>query len=119
LLDIDPAQPLTITATPVEAGGRPRRRVTVAGELDLQTAPALADSLEQQFAAGCDVELELSGVTFIDSSGIRVLVQARAAAQEGERGFALCAPLPAQMHRVFEVAGLLERFAFVDGPAAR
>ena len=114
MLDIDPAQPLTITAAPVVAQDSPRRRVTVAGELDLQTAPALADSLRQQFEAGCDVELELSGVSFIDSSGIRVLVQALAGAAEAQRSFALCTPLPAQMHRVFEVAGLLGRFPFVD-----
>jgi anti-anti-sigma factor len=116
VLDIDPAQPLTITATPVETGARSRRRLAVAGELDLQTAPALAQTLQEQLDAGCDVELQMSGVTFIDSSGIRVLVQARAAAAAAERQFALCEPLPPQMRRVFEVASLLERFDFVDGP---
>jgi anti-sigma B factor antagonist len=112
LLHIDPAQPLQIIATP--ASGPSRRRVTVAGELDLQSAPTLAQTLGEQFADGCDVELEVSGVTFIDSSGIRALVGAQTAAAAAGRTFALCAPLPAQMHRVFEVAGLLGRFAFVD-----
>jgi anti-sigma B factor antagonist len=117
VLDIDPAQPLTVTATPVEAPGRAGRRLTVAGELDLQTAPALAATLAEQLADGHDVELELSGVGFIDSSGIRVLVQARTAALAAGRTLTLCAPLPSQMHRVFEVAGLLERFEFLPEPA--
>jgi anti-sigma B factor antagonist len=49
--------------------------VRVRGELDLSTAPRLTDALSD--AAKSDAEttvLDLSGVTFIDSSALRVLV---------------------------------------------
>ena len=49
--------------------------VTVRGELDMSTTPQLTDALEK--AAEHDVTeitLDLAGVTFIDSSAIRVLV---------------------------------------------
>jgi anti-sigma B factor antagonist len=49
--------------------------VSVAGELDVATAPELARAL-----AGIDgdVTVDLSGATFADPSGLRVLLAARA-----------------------------------------
>jgi anti-sigma B factor antagonist len=57
-----------------------RDRVSVAavGEIDLATAPLLGAQLNELWAAGwTDVTADLSGVTFLDSSGVRVLVIAR------------------------------------------
>jgi anti-anti-sigma factor len=47
--------------------------VTVAGELDAVSAPSLQASLEQPDAAG-RVVVEMSGVEFIDSCGLRVIL---------------------------------------------
>jgi anti-sigma B factor antagonist len=48
--------------------------VALAGELDLDTAPLLTDLLERVLAADPHrIELEVSGVTFIDSVGIQAL----------------------------------------------
>lgn len=54
-------------------------RITVApsGQLDLATAPQLAQALAQaQGRGGTEIVVDLSAVDFMDSSGIAVLVQA-------------------------------------------
>jgi anti-anti-sigma factor len=50
--------------------------VSVAGELDVATAPELARALAD---AGGDVTVDLSAATFADPSALRVLLAARAA----------------------------------------
>lgn len=69
------------------AVGHSRDTVTLApaGEVDLSTAPLIADHLEA-IAAGDVVHLviDLEGVTFMDSNGVALLLGAwRRAAQEG------------------------------------
>lgn len=56
----------------------------VSGEVDAHTAPALADALATMPAA--EPTLDLGGVSFMDSSGLRVLVEAtkRARATGGD-----------------------------------
>lgn len=50
--------------------------LTAAGELDAGTGPMLRDAaLLACTSPDADVVLDLSGVTFIDSSGVRALVQ--------------------------------------------
>lgn len=50
--------------------------IAVRGELDLSTAPALAAALgEAATTSAASVTLDLSAITFIDSSALRVLVQ--------------------------------------------
>ncbi len=50
--------------------------VRVSGEVDAATSPRLQQTLEACAAKSTDLELDLTGVTFIDSLGIRVLVRA-------------------------------------------
>jgi anti-sigma B factor antagonist len=59
-----------LTTAPDARGGQ---RVTLRGELDLATAGRLEAAIEQ---AGSPVMLDLSGLTFMDSTGVRVLLQA-------------------------------------------
>lgn len=52
--------------------------VTVAGELDLLTIRVLREALDELVATGAtDVVVDLSGLTFIDSSGLGTLVRAK------------------------------------------
>jgi anti-sigma B factor antagonist len=55
--------------------------VTVAGEIDLATAPQLAACLVD--AADRDVAADLSAVTFLDSSGLSALVAGSRAVAAG------------------------------------
>lgn len=50
--------------------------VSVSGELDAYTAPTLEDFLQERISSGSAVRLDLAGVTFMDSSGVRVIVNA-------------------------------------------
>jgi anti-anti-sigma factor len=49
--------------------------ISVRGELDLSTAPALASALSEAASGeAATVTLDLASITFIDSSALRVLV---------------------------------------------
>jgi anti-sigma B factor antagonist len=67
------------------------------GELDVLTAPQLAAELIAQNGAARDLLIDLSDLTFIDSSGIYVLV--RACAQNGTR--VVCPP--GNIRRVLDI----------------
>jgi anti-sigma B factor antagonist len=61
--------------------------VTVTGEVDLHTAPALRAALEPAVAAASadrqDVVVDLTGVSFLDSTGLGEIVGAHKALQAG------------------------------------
>ena len=102
----------------IEDDGEPFR-ITVKGELDLSTAGRLEAALAR--AAGeRDVALDLSGLSFIDSSGIRILVLANA--RQRKRGHRLTLQrCSAVCIRTFEVAGLRDELDFEseDAPDAQ
>jgi anti-anti-sigma factor len=80
--------------------------VVVGGEIDLSTASMLSDAIA---AVAGPVVIDLRGVTFMDSAGVRVLVtQRRSREATGDR-FEL-AGLSRPARRVLEVAGVLEYF---------
>jgi anti-sigma B factor antagonist len=58
--------------------------VALSGEIDLATAAAVGASLEPWVRAGGPVILDLSDVTFMDSTGLHALV--KAAKELGDRG---------------------------------
>ena len=59
--------------------------IVVSGELDLATVPQLSAAVAEHDDAGFLV-LDLTAVTFIDSTGVRVLIEAdRACAGSGSR----------------------------------
>jgi anti-sigma B factor antagonist len=58
----------------IEADDAKHVVLAVAGEIDMATAPKLAQALRMH--TECDVTLDLSAVSFLDSSGFAVLVDA-------------------------------------------
>lgn len=83
--------------------------VAVAGEIDMATSPLLAAALREAISAEETKQLavDLSQVTFLDSSGIRELVLAYGLA--GEQGVACYVIRPHQnARRVLELTGLLD-----------
>jgi anti-anti-sigma factor len=89
--------------------------VTVAGDLDLSTAPELERSLAGIQADGRPVLLDLRGLTFIDSSGLRVILAADVRARSNGTRMMLV-PGPPGVQRVFELTLLDRRLEFVDDP---
>ena len=80
--------------------------VTVTGDVDAYSAPDLASALDP-FPGEGPVTLDLSGVEFMDSSGIRVLVDAHQRAAEAERRFVIADP-SRSVRRILEISGLLD-----------
>jgi anti-anti-sigma factor len=79
------------------------------GELDLATAPALEQQLETVWASDAPaLVLDLEGLTFIDSTGLSLILHAQQRALAEEKGFSL-RRLPRQAQRVFDLVGLTGR----------
>lgn len=89
----------------------PRTRLVVRGEIDIQSAPQLDEALSN--TAGDAVVLDLSDVTFIDSSGLRVLVMARTRIDSSGRSLVLCAGADSAVVRTIRLAGLTSDFEVV------
>ncbi|MEO8969130.1 MAG: STAS domain-containing protein [Solirubrobacteraceae bacterium] len=88
--------------------------LSLAGELDLATAPALKAVLEDAQSDGLShLVIDLSGVQFMDSTGITVLAAAQRAADENQHSLSLRRG-SAQVQRVLKITGLLERLTFED-----
>jgi anti-anti-sigma factor len=86
--------------------------VSVAGDLDLATAPALARRLTELLALPLDsLTIELAGVEFMDSSGLKVLNQAREGAGEQSVPLTL-ASVPRCVQVVLEATNMDGLFRF-------
>ena len=89
--------------------------ITVRGELDL----AAYDTVHQELrlAEASDAErilLDLTETTFIDSTGIKLLVEAKQRSHEDESRLRL-SPVQGQVRYVLELTGLLDRLDFDGG----
>jgi anti-sigma B factor antagonist len=85
--------------------------VALRGELDFDDAPRLGRVLDGLRAEGeRRVVVDLSELTFIDSSGISVLVAAARAATVEQQAFVVAAPMP-NVQRVFDIVSLSELVA--------
>lgn len=90
--------------------------VALSGELDLAGASVLEEELHrlEPDLPGA-VVLDLRGVEFMDSSGLRVIAVSAQRAQERGHRFALV-PGAAQVMRVFDITRMRDRLDFVDDP---
>lgn len=63
--------------------------ITLAGEIDLSCAPAVRKAILEHVVAGESTLVDLSAVTYIDSSGIASLVEGHQAAKRKNCAFGL------------------------------
>jgi anti-sigma B factor antagonist len=91
--------------------------IAATGELDLSGAQVLEAELERLEAEPelGTVVLDLRGLEFMDSSGLRLVVLADMRAREAGRRFVLVRG-PETVHRVFEITRMSERLEFVADP---
>ena len=83
--------------------------LVISGEHDLNTASDVGARLEELLAAGEPVIVDLSPATFVDSSILGVVLDARRRAEEAGVGFAVAQSNGAEaVTRVLEITGLLE-----------
>jgi anti-sigma B factor antagonist len=98
--------------------------VVVRGEHDIYTAPALRDRLDQALSGQTEsgagdkpvgVVVDLSSATFLDSSILGALLEARRQALEKGVGYVVClgeSPEPG-VQRILEITGLVPVFPVV------
>src|ERR671928_857282 len=94
-----------------------RAHVTLRGELDLATAPELEQLLTERIDASQEVVVDLRGLEFMDSSGIRVLVAAHTrAGRTGTRVFIVRPEPDSAVAKIIAVAGLERELNILDDP---
>jgi anti-anti-sigma factor len=87
------------------------RGLRIVGEVDLANADELREALEPEVRAGGEITLDLTGLRFMSSTGIQVLVRALQEL-EGRGRLVLDAPTPSFRH-LLTVIGL-ERFEHLE-----
>lgn len=91
-----------------------RTTVTLSGEMDLATAPQLEGAITQACHEGArQLVVDLSGLEFIDASGLHAIVVAREQCTRNDCDFCL---VPGRKHlqRLFKISGLVDRLPFRD-----
>ncbi len=105
-VDFSQATPFATTVVP----NRDEVAVVAAGELDLATVPALAREVGDLHTAGFrHVVVDLHQVDFIDSTGLRMLLDLHIQLEREGGRLTLVPPLPSA-RRIFEVTATRQLF---------
>lgn len=91
------------------------RVLLVQGEVDVYTAPRLAEAIQGlvREEAVRRLLVQLAGVEYMDSTGLSILIQGNALLHEAGGTFILVAPRP-RIARLFEITGLNHRLSIVQ-----
>lgn len=93
--------------------------LSLAGELDTTTAPDLQAIVDRLCEEGArEIVLDLHDVSFIDSSGLRVILLSRERCARSACDFSLTRAQPHAQH-LFELTGLIGRLSFRGKSLAR
>src|SRR5262245_60328218 len=79
---------------------------TIAGEIDISNASDLRRSIDAELAGATTVIIDLSPTTFLDSTGIALLVEIASRLRVTRRTLYLVIPPDAPIRRVVSVTGL-------------
>ncbi|MFJ6699745.1 STAS domain-containing protein [Streptomyces sp. NPDC091272] len=112
--DLGPSQELTVAVQHREAG----LVLAVHGDLDFDNAPRLRTTIARlTLAPGQLLVLDLSGLTFFDSSGVTMLIIARKVALAAGAQIAISG-VSSMAAKIFRITGLDSVFPFFPDPAA-
>ncbi len=90
--------------------------ISVSGELDLASSPALEEELERVANSEASlVVVDLSELEFMDSTGLSVLVRAHQRAAEGTQRFGLINGSQ-QVQRLLSLTGVADRLVLAEPP---
>jgi anti-anti-sigma factor len=91
-------------------------RLTLSGELDLATVPRVEEAVASVLAKGASrVVVDLSGLGFVDSSGLRMFITLND--RTASEGWTLGLIRPAEPSlSVFEITGAEENLPFINDP---
>ncbi len=89
--------------------------LAVDGELDLSSVPVLAQHIDGQIGDEHKaLTLDLSGVTFMDSSGLRLLIELNERAERDAWNLSLIAPKHESANLVLRITGADSALPFED-----
>lgn len=103
-----PDAPLTL----VESNRGKWTVIEVVGDLDLATAPQLSQAVRSDNGSPRSVAFDMSGVRFVDSSGLRTMLEIR---KDGVTDIRLIAPSSA-VADLLELTMLTDAFEVVESP---
>ncbi len=91
--------------------------VVVEGEHDIYTAPTLRDRLDEALARGGGVVVDLTAATFVDSSVLGALLEARRRAMDAGQGYVVCVGPAVEpgVQRILDITGLVPVLPVIDG----
>jgi anti-sigma B factor antagonist len=99
----------------VVSQGRSSALVALHGELDLAILDAIESVLRGLAAARRSVVLDQRGLSFLNSSGLRLIVEVAASTRRDGHDFTIVRG-SAPVQRLFEITGLDGHLVFVDAP---
>jgi len=88
--------------------------IQLIGELDMNTAPVFEDELKRVEATDArEIIVDLSALRSIGSDGLKAFIHANARSRRGGNRLILLRG-PHQVHRTFEMTGLVSQMPFAD-----
>src|SRR3954449_406580 len=83
--------------------------VVVEGEHDIYTAPTLRERLDEALGRGGGTVVDLTAATFVDSSVLGALLDARRRALESGQGYVVCVgdTVEPGVQRILDITGLV------------
>jgi anti-sigma B factor antagonist len=90
--------------------------IGASGELDIETARTLRAAIDEALDEPtiASLVLDLSGLTFCDSTGMETLVAASRLTRDGDVAFGIVRPSDDAAFSVFELSGLDDVLPFLD-----
>ena len=91
--------------------------VVVRGEHDIYTAPTLRERLDEALERKGGVVVDLTKATFVDSSVLGALLDARRRAHDASQGFVVCVgdSVEPGVRRILDITGLVPVLPVVEG----
>ena len=88
--------------------------VAIFGEIDMATAPEVSRAIDPGQAETGRVVVDLSEVTFLDSSALNAFVKSQQELALHDIGFSIVSPADQAVRNVFEITRLTEPLSVVD-----
>lgn len=111
-----PPDDISLTVTAAEGGAW--AIVSVRGEIDVSTAGSLEAAVRTCLASSGRVIIDLSGVQFMDSTGLNVLVRAQSSGNESASGVLRLAGVPDRVSKLLRLTQLDSVFAMFPSVTA-
>lgn len=109
----DPDNRTALNVRVISTGER-SARVLVAGELDLATSEKLDRALTRALTDADEVVLDLSKVSFIDSTGLSTILSGVSTSQLNGGKLTISSALAPQARKLFELVGMQGALPIVD-----